>query len=107
MLKVSLGLPLFILLVAGCAARQPAISDIRSDVVKVQTSHNILTSDPSPQQIRAEAQRGCREYGNVVSHSLSTRCIQTDDFGYCMQREHLFACKPPDALDPTIPDPTS
>ena len=108
MLKVYLALSLFPLLMAGCAftARQPAISDIRSDVVKVQTTHNILTADPTPQQIRAEAQRGCREYGNVVSHSLSNRCIRTDDFGYCMQREYLFACKPPAALDPPVPDPT-
>ncbi len=90
----------------GCSARQPAISDIRSDVVKVQTQKDILTPEPSPQQIRAEAQRGCREYGNVVSHALSNRCIERDGLGYCMQKEYLYACKPPDSIDPTIPDPS-
>ena len=91
------------LALAGCATIPPAISDIRSDVVKVQIRRDILRGEPSLQQIRTEAQRGCREYGNVVSHSLSSRCVETDGLGYCLRREHLYACKPPDSLDPTIP----
>ena len=52
---------LLALLLASCAAHQSAISDIRSDVVKVQTHQNIFLSEPSLQQVRAETQRDCRD----------------------------------------------
>ncbi len=81
----------------GCAAK-PAISDIRSDVVKVQISAGLfMTSDP--QEVRAEAQRGCAEYGNVISHALSERCVRPDGLGGCLMKEYLFACKPRDAQE--------
>jgi hypothetical protein len=78
---------------AGCAARPPAISDIRSDVVKVQASTPAFYARPTQAAIDAEAQRGCQEYGNVVSHPLSSRCIAIDDFGGCRTTEYLYACK--------------
>ncbi len=96
-------LPLLLFALSACATIPPAISDIRSDVAKVQIRRDISRGEPSAQQIRAEAQRGCREYGNVMSHSLSSRCIEYDGVGYCMRREHLYARKPPDSLDPTLP----
>ena len=78
------------LFVAGCFQTLPAISDIRSDVVKVQTYVRPLGQLPSDTAIDAEAQRGCAEYGNVVSHRLSQRCINQN----CTQQEYLYACKP-------------
>ena len=82
------------LALTGCSARPPAISDLRSDVVKVQASAALLLK-PSQSAIDAEAQRGCAEYGNVVSHPLSQRCVNFDNLtGICLTEEYLYACKP-------------
>ena len=75
-LSISLYLP-------GCAAK-PAISDIRSDVVKVQIASGLFMTS-NPQEVRAEAQRGCAEYGNIVSHALSERCTRPDGLGGCLE----------------------
>ena len=83
-------------LLGGCAATVPAISDIRSDVVKVQARANFWGQFPTPMDMGQEAQRGCGEYGNTVSHPLSERCVETGDFGSCLRKEYLYACKPPE-----------
>ena len=86
---------LSLLLLGGCAATVPAISDIRSDVVKVQARANFWYQFPDAMEMNQEAQRGCGEYGNMVSHPLSERCVETGDFG-CLRKEYLYACKPPE-----------
>ena len=87
--------------IAGCVAT-PAISDIRSDVVKVQVETDIIYSH-RPETVRREAERGCAEYGNVISHALSQRCIRPGGFGVCMITEYLFACKKPGTQPPMVP----
>ncbi len=82
---------LLALLLVGCASTIPAISDIRSDVVKVQTHITLLTLPATDAAIDAEAQRGCAEYGNVISHRLSQRCLNDE----CSRQEYLYACKAP------------
>ena len=89
---------LSLLLLGGCAATVPAISDIRSDVVKVQARANFWYQFPGAMEMNQEAQRGCGEYGNVVSHALSERCVDVEGVsGLCVRKEYLYACKPPEA----------
>ena len=94
------------LLWAGCATTQPAISDIRHDVVKVQAEplltnpfglqHVEATNTQRKAQAKAEAERGCQLYERGVSNLLSARCVQfAPSFfgpGPCIRSEYLFAC---------------
>lgn len=84
---------LLALALSGCAQSLPAISDIRSDVVKVQAYSGPFLALPSQAAIDAEAERGCAEYGNTVSHSLSRRCLNPNA---CSMWEYLYACKSPE-----------
>ena len=81
-----------VLMLSGCSATVPAISDIRSDVVKIQTARRAFETPALKSTVDAEAQRGCGEYGNVISHRLSERCINPPD---CSVKEYLYACKSP------------
>jgi hypothetical protein len=74
-----------LLSLGACAA--PAISDIATDKVKVES----LTDDPKG--VMAEAERGCAIYKRVPV-PLSRRTINTG--GYMSKYEFLFAC-----MDPT------
>lgn len=101
LLWVGCGLLLFI----GCAAQQPAISDIRQDVVKVQGepmlvdafgfAHVREKNEQNLQGVKAEAERGCQLYERGVSNMLSARCVQFGQgfaSGVCVRSEYLFAC---------------
>ena len=90
----------------GCAAQQPAISDIRQDVVKVQgepmlvnmfgLAHVKAKNEQTLKIVKAEAERGCQLYERNVSNLLSARCVQFTPGlfgpGPCMRNEYLFAC---------------
>ena len=90
----------------GCAAQQPAISDIRQDVVKVQgepmlvnmfgLTHVKKKNEQTLQIVKAEAERGCQLYERKVSNLLSARCVQFTPGlfgpGPGMRNEYLFAC---------------
>ena len=94
---MSMRVSLFLLIgltVCGCGAVQrPAISDIREDVVKVQS---IAQSNKEQMAlIRTEAERGCQLYERGVSNLLSARCIQSHPGLFtdlCLRSEYLFAC---------------
>ena len=81
LLWVGCGLLLFI----GCAAQQPAISDIRQDVVKVQGepmlvdafgfAHVREKNEQNLQVVKAEAERGCQIYERGgLKHALGPLC---------------------------------
>ena len=72
-------------LVSACAG--PAISDIATDKVKVESAFD------DPKAVMAEAERGCAIY-NRTPVALSKRRISTG--GYSSKYEFLFAC-----MDPT------
>jgi hypothetical protein len=74
-----------LLSLGACAA--PAISDIATDKVKVESAFE------DPKAVMAEAERGCAIY-NRVPVALSKRRIPTG--GYTSKYEFLFAC-----MDPT------
>ena len=89
----------------GCAAQQPAISDIRHDVVKVQYEpllenplgfqHVEETNNKRKAAAKAEAERGCLLYERGVSNLISVRCVEmlrTLLHATCMRSEYLFAC---------------
>ena len=95
-----------LLLVMGCAAQQPAISDIRQDVVKVQGepqldnplgfAHVRERNEQTLKIVKAEAERGCQLYERAASNLLSARCVQFSPGlfgpGPCLRSEYLFAC---------------
>lgn len=95
-----------LMLLIGCAAQQPAISDIRADVVKVQGApqadnpfgfaHVRENNEQALRVVKAEAERGCQLYERGVSNLLSSRCVQFSPGlfgpGPCMRSEYLFAC---------------
>jgi hypothetical protein len=78
-------LALGLLSLGACAA--PAISDIATDKVKVESAFE------DPKAVQAEAERGCAIY-NRIPVPLSKRRISTG--GYSSKYEFLFAC-----MDPT------
>ena len=95
-----------LMLLMGCAAQQPAISDIRDDVVKVQGppimdnpfgfSHVRANNEENIRVIKSEAERGCQLYDRGISNLLSSRCVQFSPGlfgpGPCLRSEYLFAC---------------
>lgn len=97
---------LLLVLCVGCAAQQPAISDIRDDVVKVQGeplldnlfgfAHVREKNEQTLNVVKAEAARGCQLYERGASNLLSARCVQFSPGlfgpGPCMRSEYLFAC---------------
>ena len=94
-----------LLLFMGCAAQQPAISDIRDDMVKGQGeplldnlfgfSHVREKNEETLQVVRVEVERGCQIYERGVSNMLSARCVEFGQRlarGLCVRSEYLFAC---------------
>jgi hypothetical protein len=75
---------LVLLLVSGCRPA-PVISSISDSAVTIQ--HPGASSDPD---IVAKAAEGCALYGRKAQ-PLSYRC----DDGYCIRKQHLFACMGP------------
>jgi hypothetical protein len=71
-------------LLGACAG--PAISDIATDKVKVES----MVADPKAATV--EAERGCAIYKRVPV-ALSVRTIPTG--GYGSKYEYLFACMDP------------
>lgn len=66
--------------------------------MKVQARANFWYQFPDAMEMNQEAQRGCSEYGNIVSHALSERCVDVEGVsGLCVRKEYLYACKSPEA----------
>lgn len=95
----SLALLLSLAALTSCVARQPVISDIAQDRVRIQIERDVLTKEVPPQQVQAEADRACGIYGRIASQQISIRCIDRDAFGYCLRQEALYACAPADGVD--------
>jgi hypothetical protein len=79
-----------LLSLAACAP--PAISDIATDKVKVQSEVD------DPKAVTAEAERGCAIYKRVPV-PISKRRIQTG--AYTSVYEYLFACQDPTGANVT------
>jgi len=69
--------------IAGCET-SAVLSDVSEDAVRVQAMGNDRA------MIMPEARRGCTIYGRTPIE-ISYRCLDE----YCIQKEYLFACKPP------------
>ena len=89
------------LVLAGCAARLPVVSDISHDQTKIQIPSLLFASDQQQQRqkVQAEADRACGIYGRIASNPISSRCVERGDFGICITEEVLFACAPADGQD--------
>jgi hypothetical protein len=81
------------LLSLGACATPPAISDIATDKVKVQSSRENL------QGATAEANSGCGLYKRVPVY-LSYRIIPTG--AYSAVYEYLFACMTPGSANVSV-----
>ena len=99
-MRVFVGI-LGLVLLAGCAARPPVVSDISHDSAKIQIPSLLFQSAKQQQQsqVQAEADRACGIYGRIASNPISSRCVQHGDFGICLTEEVLFACAPADGED--------
>jgi hypothetical protein len=95
MKSVKFGLLAIGLLSLGaCAA--PAISDIATDKVRVQSDLD------DPKAATAEAERGCAIY-NRVPVPLSKRTIRTGPYSSVI--EYLYACQDPSGANVTARTP--
>ena len=79
-------------LLSGCFAQKPVISDIRHDVVRVQINPNIFLKRPTEAEILAEARTACGIYGRIPSNILSHRNFAVGP--YEARTEYLIACGP-------------
>jgi len=92
-LKKLLG-TIALLSLGACAA--PAISDIATDKVRVQSDLD------DPKAATAEAERGCAIY-NRVPVPLSKRTIRTGPYSSAI--EYLYACQDPSGGNVTARTP--
>lgn len=88
---------LTLVLLSGCIAQRPVISDIQHDVIKVQINPNLFFKRPTEQEVLQEAARGCGIYGRVPSNIISQRNFAVG--AYEARTEYLIACAPADGED--------